>query len=375
MRSKFAWALITEKETDEVWKNAIVTVDANVLLDLYRLETNACGALLVELKRFAGRIWISDMASREFFRSRESVINGVTTTYETARAELKGIRTAIEKLKSHRVIDSEVIDDLKNAFVDGMRIADEKIDQAKDRRPDYLRDDPILTELLELFDGATGEVFPPEEHSKLINDAAARKKAGIPPGLTDDVITGDLAYGDFFVWKQILRHASQQKKPIIFITSEKKADWFSGKKGGLEGPKQELLREAWEETGQRVLILQTDNFLQQSQVRNEVQVNELAVQEIRNVNTDDNEESGIVYLGMEQYEIKIRELTARKNGMEINLAVMRHILTTFQNEFETPDILQQISDIQTAITNTIMEGFAIDAEVGLYRKLPPLSSN
>ena len=50
-------------------------------------------------------------------------------------------------------------------------------------------------------------------------------------------------FGDFFLWKELLEHGKEQKRPIIFVTDDKKEDWWLKVKGRTLGPRPELIAE------------------------------------------------------------------------------------------------------------------------------------
>jgi hypothetical protein len=75
----------------------------------------------------------------------------------------------------------------------------------------------------------------------------------IPPGFLDSKKDGLRPHGDYFMWRQILDYAAKEKKPVIFVTSEGKEDWWEKTSGKTTGLHYELLKEAYEKTGQRLL--------------------------------------------------------------------------------------------------------------------------
>ena len=62
-------------------------------------------------------------------------------------------------------------------------------------------------------------------------------------------------YGDLIVWKQTIEKAKESNRDVIFVTDDKKNDWFEAKvKGKRSGPRKELLREFSKESdGQKIL--------------------------------------------------------------------------------------------------------------------------
>jgi hypothetical protein len=85
------------------------------------------------------------------------------------------------------------------------------------------------------------------------------------------------------MWRQILDYVKETKKPLIFVTSEQKEDWWEKAQGETVGPLYELLKEFNKETGQRFLFYSTYRFLEFSDKNSGKAANTDALEEIRNV--------------------------------------------------------------------------------------------
>ena len=60
MKSKYGWCVpLDTASVEEIWKTGILTLDTNVLLDLYRYHEDTRTALMNTLGHFEGRAWIS----------------------------------------------------------------------------------------------------------------------------------------------------------------------------------------------------------------------------------------------------------------------------------------------------------------------------
>ena len=57
------------------------------------------------------------------------------------------------------------------------------------------------------------------------------------------------AYGDLFVWFQILDYAAKESRNIVFITHDQKEDWWAKLHGKTIGPRYELRKEFLDRTG------------------------------------------------------------------------------------------------------------------------------
>ncbi|MGB4775964.1 MAG: PIN-like domain-containing protein, partial [Daejeonella sp.] len=96
---------------------------------------------------------------------------------------------------------------------------------------------------------------------------------------------GDKPYGDYILWRQILNYIKETKKPLIFVTSEEKEDWWEKGGGKTVGPLYDLLKEFYQETGQSFLLFKTARFLEYSSEQTGKTANLDAVAEIREIAT------------------------------------------------------------------------------------------
>lgn len=285
MKKDFEWYFQAEDlELAEIWKTGTLTLDTNVLLDLYRYHEDTRNEILKAIRKFEGRLWISRQAAEEFFRNRSKVIIDSTNGFKDAEDNLekleKSIASTVNQLRSNRIIPKSIAEDLEEALANSMKKSRTALIGTKSSFPDYLTSDPVLDELLHLFEGAVGPEYTEDQRKVAVTEAERRKKYKIPPGYLDDKKEGEGAYGDYLVWRQILEHSKSSAKPMLLVTSERKDDWWERVSGRTVGPRQELQREAYEFAEQRILIYQTERFLQFSAKSAGVDVAENVMQEI-----------------------------------------------------------------------------------------------
>lgn len=288
MKKEFEWYFpLSKGDLNNIWDDGILTVDANVLLDLYRYHESTRNTLIESLKVFNDRLWLSNQAAEEFIRNRASVIISSEKTFRQAKEEVENFQSSLEKtisqLKGNRIIPDEIADGLIEKIGPAVEEALDQITKSKSNYPKYLNDDPILEQLMEMFDDSIGPKFSEEVIPDLIKEAERRVENKIPPGYMDEDKESDRKYGDYFLWRQILDKSKSEKKPIIFVTSERKEDWWERISGKTTGPRPELLREAYDYTGNRILIYQTDRFLEYLSQRSGNALDSDAVAEIRAV--------------------------------------------------------------------------------------------
>src|SRR5690606_15302476 len=121
MKAKFAWYLgTTSPDLEWVWKSGVLTVDANVLLDLYRYHKATCDSILAAIEAFGDRVWISHQAASEFFTNRKRVIASSEKTFSDARAAVEELSKTIDgglsRLRGFRLVPRPVLDELGKAL-------------------------------------------------------------------------------------------------------------------------------------------------------------------------------------------------------------------------------------------------------------------
>lgn len=326
MKNKFSWYFrATEAELENAWKTGTLTVDANVLLDLYRYHESTRDSLIGSLKKYEGKLWLSNQACEEFFRNRNKVIVSSEKTFKQAKDEVDKMRSSVEasvnQLKGNRIIPAEIADGLISAISPAIDKAQEKIQNATKNFPNFLKEDPILEQLSGMFADAVGDGFNPEEMAEITKIAEDRKQKKIPPGYLDEGKDGDRPYGDYILWRQLLEKAKSSKTPVIFVTSERKEDWWEKISYRTTGPRPELLKEAYEISGQIILMYQTDLFLEYALKRYGEKADASAVEEIRAVSTLRAETESAVKLVSHHTEVGTRNL----NTGALTLALKRPV--------------------------------------------------
>jgi len=288
MRAKFDWYFgPSPEETKDIWDTGILTVDANVLLDLYRYNEKTREDILKAIHFFGERVWLPGQAAREFIRNRKTVIKSADKTFRDAEAAISDLQRSClatrDQLRSHRLVPRDGLEEMEKDLNSALELAEQKIREAKDQQPDYLAEDPLLDRIMATFDGRVGDDPSPEEWVQVRKLGEVRRASKTPPGYLDGDKDGDKKYGDYLLWSQILQHAQVSAQPMIFVTSERKEDWWEKQAGQTVGPRSELLEEAATVAGQRILIYQTDQFLKFALARIGDQPDASSVADIREV--------------------------------------------------------------------------------------------
>lgn len=296
MRDKFPWYFKPlEAEIEDVWANGILTIDANVLLDLYRYHKSTRESIIKSIKDFKGCKWISYQATDEFLRNREAVIAESKVSFDAIlklTSPFKEHLTKLEtELKAHRLVHDNVLAKLKENIGAAIKEYEEEIDNIKKDYYCIIENDDVLEIVLDVFRDAIGDDFPEEQKKQLSETAKSRIENKIPPGYMDSKKEGGKSYGDYYMWKQILDKSKKDGKQIIFVTSDLKEDWWQKSSGLTIGPRVELIKEAIQFSDKRIFIYSTDRFLKFSLQRNAQPENREALAEIRALQISKNRKS------------------------------------------------------------------------------------
>ena len=268
IRKQFPWYFLENEDTDAAWKEGILTVDANVMLDLYRYNKSTREELLSALERFNGRFWISHQTAKEFIWNRRSVISGINDDFVGVEKPINDVKATVSEIRKLRAIP----DDLIEAFRDDIEKASSRILKGIKKERDNIPGDKKHDEVIERLEkalaktpgGGVGSL--PSDIEEDVEEAQRRKDKKIPPGYEDDGKDGLKFAGDYLMWKQILSYCKENQKPMIFVTSESKEDWWQIKSGKTLGPRLELLQEAFEQTGQKIVIYRTEQFIKRQKI-------------------------------------------------------------------------------------------------------------
>lgn len=119
IKDKFKWAIpLTSQEIDDIWKKAILTVDTNVLLDLYRYHPKTRDSILQSIEIFKERLWLSHQAAIEFFRNRTAVISSSRKDFDSGKQVIENLSAEISKhidklVNQNRTISKDLVTNLK----------------------------------------------------------------------------------------------------------------------------------------------------------------------------------------------------------------------------------------------------------------------
>ncbi len=284
----------TNEEIEKSWTEGTFIFDANALLNLYRYSESTRKDFILAIAKLDDRLFMPYQVGLEYHTNRLNVIEGLKNSYYTIDNDIKELfenqlKDRLNKFKRHPSIDIEKILKIQDEF--SKKIIFE-LEKQKTNHPDFIEKDEILEQLTEIYKNKVGKEFSKEELQKIYIEGKNRYDQQIPPGYKDldtKKKRGDKhIYGDLIIWKEIISNTTKRKKPIVFVTDDRKEDWWKIENGKTIRPREELIKEFYDLTGIRILIYTADNFLQFAKERKLVsQIKETTISEVKEVRKAD----------------------------------------------------------------------------------------
>lgn len=293
-----------DEQYRRLWEQGLIVLDTNVLLNLYRLPTTARDELVSVLEQLKERLWIPHQVALEFQRRRLSVIASERKSTEDALSFASDLMTEVRKKvdalqieKRSLGIDSQpLLVDLEKA--NGQLI--EAIKATHNSQLDISASDPVRQRLDALLNDRVGAGPTTQaELDDLTRDGEERYKDKIPPGFADvdkdknpneasfvfDQIRYQRKFGDLILWRQLIKHVKDSNiKTVLFITADRKEDWWWREQGQTIGPHPELIREIKRDgLADLFWMYSSVQFVKHANEYSTVKVSDESVAEIRQV--------------------------------------------------------------------------------------------
>ena len=310
---------------DALFKDAIIVLDTNILLDLYRVSPKTSQELLEIIKTLGDRIWIPYQVALEYHRDLFSVVEGQIKKYNEAKNAIESISKTFLEKRSHPFLSDYLHRKATDVFEELLQFFDSQEKELEN----VILEQSVKDELCKLLDSKIGNGFKSDELDKIYQEGEERYKIQMPPGYMDRNKSGNEKFGDLVVWKEIIQKSKDDKKPVLFVTDDTKEDWFIRFRGKTYGPHPLLLNEFHELTGRKIYIYTLEKFLENSE-KLKIQVTETTLN-----------------------ELKARKEQETKEAVSSQISMYDEIQSESSNEATTaPTIDQQImSDIAKRLIN------------------------
>ena len=318
-------------------------------------------------------------------RRREEIIASEVESFQKALSVLEKWKSEQQNFNSlrgylsqtGRIVSAEVnflFGDQKH-YLDAVDAVEkafrEKIEQiTSDHSSLHSEKDSILEKLLLLFDDSkVGKPFNEEILPILYKEADDRYKREKPPGFRDATEKEDeRKYGDFILWKQILEFAKKESRPIVFVTGEKKVDWWIKKNGKIISPHVELRREFHEYVHQPFWMYQTQDFLQIAKDKLMVEIDPKSIEEtnaIADIELVDEQDNDTLRQAIEQIQISNSVMHSLDQMKMRNSELMKAVA-----QIVKPNSVQQLMDEQMKAVAQIVKLNSVQQLMDEQMKVP-----
>lgn len=261
------------KDFKRIWSEGIISIDTSALLFLQECNTELAKYIMDTLLFAEERIWIAPQVAKHemienfgYAGSNEyGTIGRLNKFNKTLESSIKKVENVLKSIsdnlreEGHELL-AEVITSAKSneLFYSILSEFDTKTKETTDESRKF-----IQSGLVKIFQQEmcmkTSDIFNDEEISKIKNEGIRRYKYKIPPGYCDNV-KNENEFGDLIVWKELLEKSKIANRPLIFITRDKKEDWFRIEEGRIVGIRSELFHEA-KEYGVEIHVIYFNDFV------------------------------------------------------------------------------------------------------------------
>ncbi len=307
----------SDEEFHQMWQECIFAFDANMLLNIYRYTSETQESFFMILDRLKDRIWIPHQAAIEFYKNREAVIEGQIKLYEEVNKLIDDAYKNLEKQlivhKKHVSINFETI---LESIMNGIKSAKELLESNKKNHPDYSISDALRDKIAELFDGKVGSNFDNKRLSEVYEKAEQRYAVYKPPGFADSKKPIPDKYNDVVIWFQLIEFAKTQGKPIIFVTDDRKDDWWLKKNGKTVAPQPELTNEIQKEAKVDFYMYHSEQFIKYASEFLKITDKESAIQEVEDIGKQDEEIQNEIDFYVSQSPIHFSQSPIHRNLIE-----------------------------------------------------------
>ncbi len=343
-------ALSTE-EIKGLWENSIFIFDTNILLNLYRYSDET-SLKLIETIEALKKFWIPYQVGLEFYKKRLIVISDQKKSFEEFEKKMNEIINTVEDKNRNPFFSSNLLLKL-NTIRENIK---KEVDLKKEHFDNALVKDILLERINKLFENKVGNQPSQEELKSIYNEGERRYKENIPPGFKDNLKPGNDKFGDLIIWKEIINKAKADSIDVIFISDDRKEDWWLDHQGKTISPRPELLKEFNIETKKNCHFYKPFQFLEfsnkylNSKVKNEV-IEEVKNYKFKSLNDSDYVFFEVVLKGLEN-DINIFIEDLKRTGYNIfkeNSEFDRHYITI---------ILPKISDLERRLNEKYLDNLS-----------------
>ena len=290
------YRLPPDHELDQALRLALVVIDANVLLNLYRYNESTRDDLLGVLQKVGDRLWVPHQVMKEFWRNRVGVLasRGSATVQaldalgKQQRASADAIRQWAKSVAAEAEFQGHLLDKIEALYTeieDGIRAQA----PASSQGVGGVLADPVLDKLQDLLEGKVGRKPATAEWEAAVKEGNERAERHEPPGYLDaEKADSDLpegAAGDYLVWVQATDEGTQRDLDVLLVTGDEKEDWWWRYRSEFLGPRIELVAEYKARGSHQLYMMRPSDILKRSSAL-QVSVRQESVEDVERVSRE-----------------------------------------------------------------------------------------
>jgi len=290
------YRLPPDEELNEALRVALVVIDANVLLNLYRYNESTRDDLLGVLQKVGDRLWVPHQVMTEFWRNRVGVLasRGSATVQvldalgKQQRASADAIRQWAKSVAAEAAFQGHLLDKIEALYaeIEGGISAQAP---ASSQGVGGMLADPVVDELQDLLEGKVGRKPAAAEWEAAVKEGNERAQRHEPPGYLDaEKADSDLpegAAGDYLVWLQATDEGTRRDLDVLLVTGDEKEDWWWRYRSEFLGPRIELVAEYKARGGHQLYMMRPIDLLKRSSAL-QVSVRQESVEDVERVSRE-----------------------------------------------------------------------------------------
>lgn len=330
-----------DEEYKEIWKNGLIVIDTNILLNFYRYSSETRNELYKTLKAVRNRLWIPYQVAYEYFKNKKKVITDTYKSFDDLLNETENhfakLKSAIENTATKQLKCKDEVLEKLSKYCDEIY---KTIKDEKESKKENASEEIVEKLIYELFNGSIGDEITGDEYEEMKKEGVNRIQNKIPPGYMD---SDKEENGDYYIFYSMIKYAQENKKDIIFVTDDTKEDWFIKILGEKKGGDYRLLNEFYKKTGRLMLIYTSDGFLRayQENINKEQIVNEEVLKELINTRKAENRTEKILNnrYSNEELAIELRNILKHTSIKD------ESILYVLERNYKRDDIDSNLQEI------------------------------
>ena len=289
-----------ENDFYQLWESGLFVFDTNVLLNLYKYPDRAREDSFRVLDRLAAeqRLWIPFQVALEYQANRTNVIAGQLKRFSQISA---AICTAVADVEGFELEKREPTSEpLVQRYKSAAQSICDLLKELESRHVQISGEDEIRLRLDNVFDGAIGPKPASQAELDAIYKLGEKRYENLtPPGYAYRAKAKDpkdaqygyaglvfqRQYGDLLIWLQLISHAKERKiTHLVFVTGDRKEDWWLHHSGKAIGPQPSLIEEILREAGVSVFHMYTmERFLEQARSYLKLDVRDESIADVKQV--------------------------------------------------------------------------------------------